>query len=123
VPCEAIFNRHPQVYRSALVGVPENRNWKLEIGNSGNNQSPTSHGPQTTGHRPVIIIEPKPGCFPKNRAERERFTRELLELGRANPLTAGITDVLFHRAFPVDIRHNAKIRREDLAAWAEKQRR
>ena len=69
--------------------------------------------------RPVIVVEPKPGCFPKNRAERDAFTRELLELGRANPLTAGIADVLFHPSFPVDIRHNAKIRREDLAAWAE----
>ena len=98
VPCEAIFNQHPQVYRSALVGLP------LNI--------------VEAACRPVIIIEPKPGCFPKTTAAREQFIRELLELGRANPLTADITTVLFHPAFPVDIRHNAKIRREDLAVWA-----
>jgi hypothetical protein len=28
--------------------------------------------------------------------------------------------VLYHPAFPVDIRHNAKIFREKLALWAEK---
>jgi hypothetical protein len=26
---------------------------------------------------------------------------------------------LFHRRFPVDVRHNAKIRREELKRWAE----
>jgi olefin beta-lactone synthetase len=29
--------------------------------------------------------------------------------------------VLFHPAFPVDIRHNAKIFREKLAVWAAKE--
>jgi hypothetical protein len=27
--------------------------------------------------------------------------------------------LLFHRSMPVDVRHNAKIRREELSAWAE----
>jgi hypothetical protein len=30
-----------------------------------------------------------------------------------------IREILFHRAFPVDIRHNAKIGRSALAAWAK----
>ena len=30
-------------------------------------------------------------------------------------------EVLFHPGFPVDIRHNSKIGREELAEWAEKQ--
>lgn len=30
-------------------------------------------------------------------------------------------DVLFHPAFPVDVRHNAKIHRNQLKAWAERQ--
>ncbi len=47
---------------------------------------------------------------------------ELKQLGGANPLTANIREILFHKGFPTDIRHNAKIRREDLAAWAEKER-
>ena len=94
IPCEAIFNRHPRVRRSALVGV----------GDSGR-------------QLPVIIIELQradPGD------DREAMTAELLTLGAVDPRTAAIRTVLYHPGFPVDIRHNAKIRREDLAAWAEK---
>ncbi|MBF6353680.1 AMP-binding protein [Nocardia higoensis] len=36
-------------------------------------------------------------------------------------LTRAITDVLVHPGFPVDIRHNAKIGREQLAVWAGEQ--
>jgi hypothetical protein len=42
-------------------------------------------------------------------------------LGAAHPVTAGITTVLFHRAFPVDVRHNVKISRDKLAVWAAEQ--
>ena len=38
----------------------------------------------------------------------------------ARPLEA---DFLFHKSFPVDIRHNVKIQREKLAAWAAKKLR
>jgi hypothetical protein len=44
-----------------------------------------------------------------------RFTDELLRLGAANAVTAGITSVLFHRAVPVNVRHNVKISRDKLA--------
>ncbi|WP_417378900.1 fatty acid CoA ligase family protein [Gimesia sp.] len=96
--CEAIFNQHPSVYRSALVGVSAKPNQK-----------------------PVIIIEPEQGDFPENQAARDRFTQELLALGKANSLTESIKTVLFHRSLPVDIRHNVKIFREKLTPWAEKQ--
>ncbi|MEK7222240.1 MAG: AMP-binding protein, partial [Nitrospirota bacterium] len=95
VPCEAIFNQHPGVFRSALVGI----------------------GPAGR-QRPVIVIEPHPDKFPATPDATTRFTDELLRLGAANPLTAGITAVLFHRAFPVDVRHNVKISRDKLALWA-----
>lgn len=97
IPCEAIFNTHPQVFRSALIGIgnPERQ-------------------------RPVICIELEEGV-PK--AEQARIRRELLELGARHELTAGIRDLLFHPAFPVDIRHNAKIFREKLAVWAREQLR
>ena len=39
-------------------------------------------------------------------------------MARSHPHTAGIVHFLRHAAFPVDIRHNAKIGREKLAAWA-----
>ena len=37
--------------------------------------------------------------------------------------TKGIETILFHPAFPVDIRHNAKIFREKLAVWAARRLR
>jgi len=96
VRCEAVFNEHPDVYRTALVGI----------------------GPDRYAQTPVLVVEPEDGRFPRTQAERERFCGELRELGQASPLTRSITRILFHRSFPVDIRHNAKIRRELLATWA-----
>ncbi len=95
IPCEAIFNQHPHVYRSALVGI----------------------GPADR-QQPVIIVEPWPGRMPRSRVERDEFVGELSELARGNPLTADIHDFLFHASMPVDIRHNSKIFREKLAEWA-----
>ena len=37
-------------------------------------------------------------------------------------MTAGIEAFFLKQHFPVDVRHNAKIRREILAAWAAKKR-
>jgi olefin beta-lactone synthetase len=95
IPCEAIFNNHPAVLRSALVG----------IGKPGS-------------QRPVMIVECWPDKRPRTRAARESLLSELKQLGRTNPLTESISDFLIHPAMPVDIRHNAKIFREKLAIWA-----
>lgn len=97
IECEAIFNEHPAVFRTALVGVP--------AGSGGGVK------------RPVLVVEPLPGRYPHGRRQAQ-FTRELLELGGKDDRTRGIREVLYHRAFPVDIRHNAKIFREKLATWA-----
>lgn len=94
VPCEAIFNEHPDVYRSALVGL----------------------GPRGR-QRPVIVVEPEPGRFP-SRSRVGAFQAALLELAQAAELTREIKDALFHRSLPVDVRHNAKIDRQALAVWA-----
>lgn len=99
VRCEAIFNAHPNVARAALVGV--------------------ERGGETV---PLIIAEPSPDAFPRNSREKKQFIEELRELGENNELTRSIQRFLFHRNFPVDIRHNAKIFREKLAAWATKKR-
>ena len=102
VCCEAIFNNHTNVFRSALVGAGNERYRQI----------------------PVIIIEPHPDHFPVTAESRDRFTRELLELGQASDVTRSIRHFLFNKSFPVDIRHNAKIFREQLAIWAtEKVRR
>lgn len=95
--CEAIFNQHPAVYRSALVGV----------GSPGQ-------------HRPVIVLEPHKGRMPRSVDEKSTLIEEIRELGRGSPLTERIEDFLLHPRFPVDIRHNAKIFREKLAVWATK---
>jgi len=95
VRCEAIFNGHPAIFRSALVGV----------------------GPKGR-QRPVIILEPKRGQNPCSREAKEQLFGEIRHLGQTNPVTDYIHEFLFHRAFPVDIRHNAKIFREKLAVWA-----
>jgi hypothetical protein len=66
----------------------------------------------------VIVLEPFDRRAPRSADDRERLLDEIRRLGRANPLTERIDDFLFHPAFPVDIRHNAKIFREKLAVWA-----
>ena len=93
--CEAIFNNHSAIYRSALVGV----------------------GPRGN-QRPAIVVEPLVDRMPLTSTDRQKLVDEMRELAATSPLTAAIRDVLIHPSFPVDIRHNAKIFREKLAAWA-----
>ncbi|OYP32303.1 peptide synthase [Rhodopirellula sp. MGV] len=94
VPCEAIFNAHPGVYRCALVGR----------GTPGN---------QT----PVVLVEPVPEAWPKTEAEKEKLCEELRTLASLNPITCRIADVVIRdQPLPTDIRHNSKIFRERLAA-------
>jgi len=44
----------------------------------------------------------------------------MCEAGRHFPHTRRITTFLLHDGFPVDVRHNSKIFREKLAAWADR---
>ena len=95
IPCEAIFNTHPKVFRTALVGVGES-------------------GQQ----RPVLCVELEQGT---QKSEQEQIRQQLFELGQGAEITRSIEQILFHPAFPVDIRHNAKIFREKLAVWAARE--
>jgi acyl-CoA synthetase (AMP-forming)/AMP-acid ligase II len=95
IPCEAVFNQHPDVYRSALVAV----------------------GPPGR-QRPVLVVEPWPDRRPKSRTQRRELTGQLRSIAQQHAHTRNIEHVLVHRSFPVDIRHNAKIFREKLAVWA-----
>jgi len=97
IPCEAIFNQHPKVFRSALVGV----------------------GP-TKNKKPIICVELNEG---DNQANKKDLTSELVEMAKQNEMTKNIETVLYHKSFPVDIRHNSKIFREKLAIWAGKKLR
>ena len=65
---------------------------------------------------PIICVELIPGV-----KRTDLLKKELLDLTASNPLTREIRVVLFHKKFPVDPRHNAKIFREKLAVWAQKQ--
>ncbi|MBN2448831.1 MAG: AMP-binding protein [Lentisphaeria bacterium] len=96
VCCEAIANGTPGVARSALVGV----------------------GADRSAQRPVLVVEPEPGAFPRGQRQATRFRERILAVLQAHDITRPIREILFHRSFPVDIRHNAKIRREVLARWA-----
>jgi acyl-CoA synthetase (AMP-forming)/AMP-acid ligase II len=93
-PFEAIFNTHPHVVRSALVGI-------------------TRGGEQ----EPVICIELNPEG---KHGKRSTLLAELRTLAERHPHTQIIRNFLVHPRFPVDIRHNAKINREQLALWAQK---
>ena len=89
IQCEYIFNKHPDVFRTALVGVDE---------------------------KAVLCVETEKGGNP---IDRTKLKAQLLAWAAANPLTGAIKTLLFHPDFPVDIRHNAKIIREKLAIWAK----
>jgi hypothetical protein len=69
---------------------------------------------------PVICVETEPSVTP---AEHERIRAELLQLAAGFEHTATIDTVLFHEAFPVDIRHNVKIGRGALGEWATEELR
>jgi acyl-CoA synthetase (AMP-forming)/AMP-acid ligase II len=56
---------------------------------------------------PAIVIEPEPG----QQVDKE----QVLQLAASNPVTKSIKHVFVCPAFPVDVRHNAKIHRLDLA--------
>lgn len=93
IPCERVFNTHPQVKRSALVGV------------------------DVAGHTvPVICIELHKDLVCSN---ANVLYQELTKLAEQHPHTQGINRFLIHPDFPVDVRHNAKIFREKLAVWAQ----
>ncbi|GAA4857820.1 fatty acid CoA ligase family protein [Actinomycetospora straminea] len=93
VPCEEVLNRHPAVRRSALVG----------IGTPG-------------AQRPVLVVElATPGRLD------DALRAELLGLAADDPRTATVHTLLEHPGLPVDPRHNSKIDRPALAAWATRE--
>ncbi len=91
---EPVFNAHPAVARSALVGVGHN------------------------GHRPAIIVEPVSDEVVATLSLRRKLVQELRELGAAHAHTDNIRLAYLHPHLPMDVRHNAKIHRLALARWA-----
>ena len=95
IPCEGIFNQHSEVRRTAMVGIGSRPN-----------------------QLPVLCVELEDS---KKWKGSQRLREEILDLGTVYSQTRPIRTLLFHRIFPVDVRHNAKIFREQLAVWAEGQ--
>ncbi|MEN8116106.1 MAG: fatty acid CoA ligase family protein [Bacteroidota bacterium] len=93
IPVEAVFNRHRAVERSALVGVTK-----------------------TGTTIPIVCIQLK-HRFKKNR----QMIAELQRMAEESGFFQNDVTLLFHKKFPVDPRHNAKIYREKLAEWAHSQ--
>lgn len=93
--CEKVFDTHADVYRSALVGPPQG---------------------------PTLCVELERGCTRAWSA----IEPELRELATRMPDLGldRIASYLHYDArggFPVDVRHNAKIGREQLRGWAQTQ--
>lgn len=100
IPCERIFNTHPNVKRSALVGIKVKRQGGAsEI-------------------EPLICIELDQSLVCNKSAQ---LYQELMAIAEQYSHTQGIRRFLIHPDFPVDVRHNAKIFREKLAIWAQSQ--
>jgi acyl-CoA synthetase (AMP-forming)/AMP-acid ligase II len=93
--CEAIFNTHEAVFRSALVGVRGKNDITL----------------------PAIVVEKEK----TNTIDDTLLITQLRALAKTSTLTRTIDTIFIHPSFPVDIRHNAKIFREQLSIWATKQ--
>ena len=93
---EPVFNAHPDIARTALVGI----------------------GPMGA-QRPLLCVELKRDVDAK---QWPRIVEELRHLADGFVHTAKVEGFLrYPKPFPVDIRHNAKIGREKLAAWASRQ--
>lgn len=88
---EGIFNAHPLVYRTALVGVDG---------------------------EPVLWVELEANA---RDADKVQIKRELIALAKNHPQASQIKTFLFAKKFPTDVRHNSKIIREKLTKLAESQ--
>ena len=93
VPVENVYNRHPDVFRSALVGVgPRGR----EV--------------------PVLCVELEAG-----KSWSPAVQTALEGLAKDSAWDGVVKRFLPHAGFPTDARHNSKIRNEDLKVWATAQ--
>ncbi|MEX2091757.1 MAG: fatty acid CoA ligase family protein [Pirellulales bacterium] len=100
---EAIVNAHPAVRRSALVGIGP-------------------RGAQT----PIVIVEPSTPFVEEHALDFEivpylELAQQLLGIAATSTVSVAVKRVLFYPLLPVDVRHNAKINREQLSVWAATQ--
>lgn len=89
VPVEVTFNAIDWVHRSALIGLG-------------------SPGAQQLG----LCVELGPDA-----PDPVEAVAQLFSVAATHPHTRGVQQIRIHPGFPVDIRHNAKINYDALAAW------
>ena len=92
---EPLFDGHRDVRRCALIGVG-------------------ARGRQ----KPCIVVELAKAADVESSEACRRLARELRVIALAHVHTAAIKTFYFRASLPVDVRHNAKIHRLSLAAWA-----
>jgi acyl-coenzyme A synthetase/AMP-(fatty) acid ligase len=90
VPVEGIYNDHPDVLRSALVGVGE-------------------RGAEV----PILLVELEEG-----KAWSAKLETELAAMAAGSRWEDVVQRIMQHPGFPTDPRHNSKIKREQLKLWA-----
>ena len=93
--CEGVFNTNVRVLRSALVKI----HVESEV-------------------QPALCVELEADS---QHTDQRVLIQELLDIAKSYKHTAMIKHILIHPAFPIDIRHNAKIGRAELGEWAEQQ--
>ncbi len=94
IPIERIFDTHPGLSRTALVGT----------------------GPRGS-QRPLLLVEQNGLAVDLG---FDALCSQLRELGRRYEPSRSIDEfMLYPGSFPVDVRHNAKINREELTLWAQ----
>lgn len=100
IQCEAIFNQHPSIKRSALI--------KKTVAS------------QQEYFEPQIVLELLDGSIPTGDLKKE-ITQELNNLGQRFAHTQTINKFYFIKSMPVDIRHNIKIDRNALSAMVNQE--
>jgi len=93
VPIENVYAAHPRVARAALVGAGER------------------------GAEHAVLLVEVAGRRPRG-AARRALEREIHAFGAARLPEVLVSAVALHAGFPVDARHNAKIRRDELRGAA-----
>lgn len=94
-PVEQVFRLENGVVRCALVGLGDG-----------------------TSRRPALVVQTEPGL---SKSGQNDLVKRLRARAVAHTHTAAVREFFFHPAFPVDVRHNAKIHRLTLAKWAATQ--
>lgn len=95
LPTQLCAQRHPAVVRAALVGI----------------------GPRGA-EEPVLVLQPRDGQSGGDAAARDVLARIAAGGAHAAAPWPVPARVLWKAEFPLDVRHNAKIRNEELRDWA-----